>query len=469
MNTFFKRTFSGLLFLYIAVRTASFFLKDIPIGSEIIGALAVILFLYTCFKNRALAWTILVLELLLGGAGHFFEFNSLLIRTWLLGIFACVWALDIIRRKKLPPLPSKNILVTLSIFGAFLLAAIIGGFLRGHNINYVLQDAILYLFALLLFPALEFETDERPIYQTALRVFVWGSAIFSGLTLLFYSASLFFLKDPYYHWFRNIAAGKITDLGEHFFRIVLPEQLFFIPIILVLMSLLIKKSEKKWWLLLTPALFVLTLNFTRIYILALGVSAFVLLYRTSWKQWLKTSALSLGVFLLIFFGTHLAASRGQSLGLELLGVRVTGVRAPDTDPSGAIRLALLPDIKRTIQKHPLLGSGLGTTATYLDPVTQTPQTRTQFDWGYFEMIAELGILGTIAYLAFLGTILYNFAHTTRLGDPLSRGLFAGAIALFIINITTPALFQGFGVLYFIYLRQSNHKIILPLSNHLSSK
>jgi O-antigen ligase len=85
------------------------------------------------------------------------------------------------------------------------------------------------------------------------------------------------------------------------------------------------------------------------------------------------------------------------------------------------------------------------------------------------MITELGILGTIAYLAFLGTILYNFAHTTRLGDPLSRGLFAGAIALFIINITTPALFQGFGVLYFIYLRQSNHKIILPLSNHLSSK
>lgn len=451
MNTFFKGSFSALLLLYIVVRVTSFFLINIPIGSEIIGAIAVALFLYTCLENLSAAWTILVLELLLDGAGHFFEFNSLLLRTWLLGIFACFWVWKIVRAKKLPPLPPKNILITFGIFGAFLSWAIVGGFLHGHHTMYILQDAILYLFALLLFPALEFETTEKTIYQTALAVFVWGSAIFSGLTLALYSLGISVLQDPYYHWFRDVAAGKITDLGAHFFRIVTAEQLFFVPIILVLMSLLMKKSEKKWWLLLTPALFVLALNFTRIYLLAIAAAAFVLLYQTPWKQWFKISALSLVTFLLIFFGAHLGASRGQSLGLELLGVRVSGVRAPETDPSGAIRIALLPDIKNTIKKHPLLGSGLGTTATYMDPITKTPQTRTQFDWGYFEMIAELGILGTIAYLAFLGTILYNFARATRLDDHLSRGLFAGALALFIINITTPALFQGFGILYFIYI------------------
>jgi len=463
MNTFFKRSNAYLLILFLTVRAASFFLKNIPIGSEIIGALAVGLFIYACFKNRSAAWTILVLELLLDGAGHFFEFRSLLLRTWLLGIFACFWLWKIARTKKLPPLPPKNILISFGVFGAFLLWALIGGFLHDHNTTYVIQDAILYLFALLLFPALDFEIAPNPIYETALRVFIWGSAIFSGLTLALYSSGVFFLTDPYYHWFRNVAAGKITDLGAHFFRIVLPEQLFFVPIILVLLSLLIKKSEKKWWLLLAPALFVLTLNFTRIYILALAVSALTLLYRESWKQMLKISALSLGAFLLIFFGTHIAASRGQSLGLELLGVRVTGVRAPTTDPSGAIRLALLPDIKKTITQHPLLGSGLGTTATYVDPITGQPQTRTQFDWGYFEMIAELGILGTLAYLAFLGTILYNFARATKLDTPLSRGLFAGALSLFIINITTPALFQGFGILYFIYL--STHTKPLNVNDH----
>lgn len=457
MNIFLTRPFGSLLFLYSAIRAASFFLKNTPFATEIIGALTVGFFLYTCFKNRTLAWTILIIELLLGGAGHFFEFNSLLLRTWLLGIFACCWLWKIVRAKKLPPLPQKNILIAFAIFGAFLCWAIIGGFLRDHNTNYILQDAILYLFALLLFPANEFETENNHIYQLALRVFVWGSAIFSGLTLALYSSGVFFLTDPYYHWFRNVAAGKITDLGAHFFRIVLPEQLFFIPIILVLMSLLIKKSEKKWWILLAPAFFVLALNFTRIYILALGISAFTLLYRTNWKPWLKISTISLALFLLIFSGTHLAASRGQSLGLELLGVRATGVRAPESDPSGAIRLALLPDIKNTIKKHPFFGSGLGTTATYLDPITKTTQTRTQFDWGYFEMIAELGILGTIAYLSLLTTILFNFVRSTHLNNHLSRGLFAGAISLFIINITTPALFQGFGVLYFIYLALPIHK------------
>jgi hypothetical protein len=30
-------------------------------------------------------------------------------------------------------------------------------------------------------------------------------------------------------------------------------------------------------------------------------------------------------------------------------------------------------------------------------------------------------------------------------------LLAGAISLFIINITTPALFQGFGILYFVFI------------------
>lgn len=446
-----KHTFTLLFASFITIRIASFFLIEYSIVTAIIAALLIIAFTYIAVNRTALAWRLLVLELTLDGAGHFFELRSLILRTWLLGIFATAWIAQKIRTRSPIVWPRKNILIALGTFGVVLTWSMMNGFLNHHTRGYIVQDTILYLFLALLFPALEFETDERPIYQTALRIFVWGSTIFSGLTLLFYSASIFFLKDPYYHWFRNIAAGKITDLSEHFFRIVLPEQLFFIPIILVLMSLLIKKSEKKWWLLLAPALFVLTLNFTRIYILALGVSAFVLLYRTSWKQWLKTSALSLGVFLLIFFGTHLTASRGQSLGLELLGVRMTGVRAPDTDPSSAIRLALLPDIKRTIQKHPLLGSGLGTTATYLDPVTRQPQTRTQFDWGYFEMIAELGILGTLAYLAFLFTILYNFYRTTHLGDNFSRGLFAGAISLFIINITTPALFQGFGILYFIYL------------------
>ncbi|MEK7190009.1 MAG: hypothetical protein AAB666_03475, partial [Patescibacteria group bacterium] len=154
----------------------------------------------------------------------------------------------------------------------------------------------------------------------------------------------------------------------------------------------------------------------------------------------------------------LMASRGQSMGWELLGVRMGGVTAPTDELSGAIRMALLPDIWRTIKLRPWLGSGLGTTVSFVHPVTKVLEIRPQFDWGYLEMLAELGILGTLAYVIFLLIILYSLARVAysavglaNSSNPLLKGLLAGGAALFAINITTPALFQGFGVLYFVFV------------------
>lgn len=86
-----------------------------------------------------------------------------------------------------------------------------------------------------------------------------------------------------------------------------------------------------------------------------------------------------------------------------------------------------------------------------NPTAQGRTTRTQFDWGYFEMLAELGIIGTLIFLVFFFTVLYYLARlaysSTHENSALSRGLLAGGISLLIINITTPGLFHGFGILY----------------------
>jgi O-antigen ligase len=150
---------------------------------------------------------------------------------------------------------------------------------------------------------------------------------------------------------------------------------------------------------------------------------------------------------------HTIVSRGKSSGLELIGLRASGITTPSRDISGAIRLALLPDILHSIKKHPWLGSGLSTTVTFVNPVTNSQETRTQFDWGYLEMITELGILGTVAYLVLLSAILYNLTnrrHQQWNTIIRGRGLAAGLVALGIINLTTPALFQGFGVVFIVY-------------------
>lgn len=448
-----------LVLAYTGVRVLSLLTYENVLTNAIVASLLIVGFAGITIKNRLAAWVIVVAELLLHGAGHFFELGGLNLRTGFLGIFAILWLFDRLRDHSFPR-PRRSIQITLAIFSIFLGIAIIRGFFFDHATKQILQDAMLFFFFFLFFPALEYPLAQSQALARVTRAYVAGSAVFSAITLAIYATGLGTLPDTYYHWFRNVASGKITDLGNHFFRIVLPEHLLVVPIILVIASYLMRTPKAKHlWIVMSLSLFTLALNFSRIYFLALAAGFIVLVYRQSLRRWLTVSALAATSLLIIFMATHSLASRGASLGLELLGVRSAGISSPTTDVSGAIRLALLPDIIQTINEHPWLGSGLATEVEFLSPVTNSVERRTQFDWGYLELIAELGTLGTLSYLALLGTILYHLgqlAYSRHSGAPdnqlpLLRGLFAGALSLFVINLTTPALFQGFGVLYFAFL------------------
>ncbi len=404
---------------------------------------------------------ILIAEFFLNGAGHFFEFFDLLLRTWFLGIFGIIWLAQKVKQKNICAHPQLFLSASISLIvaGVFLLLSIVNGYLRQHTIMFIAQDAILYLFFLLLFPALEMLKYPDATLAKIAYGYILGSAIFSFVTVYIYASGIGTLPDAYYHWFRNIAAGKITDIGNNFFRIVLPEHLLMVPAILIIASYLMKDPKnKKLWLYIICASFVLMLNFSRIYFIGLIAGFVILKFKQSLKNWFLISATVLMSIFLMFIATNLIVSRGQSFGIELLGVRMGGMTAPKTELSGAIRLALLPDIFRTIKLHPWFGSGLGTTVSFVHPVTKELEIRTQFDWGYLELLAELGIFGMLAYLIFLLIIIYILVRRTCSTNGLANkhgslfnGLFAGGIALFIINITTPALFQGFGVLYFVFL------------------
>lgn len=499
--------------VYALIRALSFLTYNHEIVNQIFTAILVACFAYVCVKKLPLAWTVLVAEFLLDGSGRFFELSGLLLRTWFLVIFVTVWIAESVRKqfvipveashttvgersgepalsdsrmgipfhisketlwqllKGFPPLHSplwrgrfgrndkyslpRIILVFIGLFTISLAFSVLNGFFRHNMPIYIFQDITLYLFLFLLFPALEFQKEiSDPLIKIA-KGYILGSAAFSFITFFIYSGGIGILPDAYYHWFRNVAGGKITDLGSNFFRVVLPEHLIIVPVILVLASFLMRDiKNKKLWLFLVLSSFVLALNFTRIYFIGLAAGMIFLAYRQNFKRWLVVSATSALCVIVLFAGTHLAASSGQSLGLELLGVRFAGVAAPAGDVSGAIRLAILPNAVEIIKQRPWLGSGLGTMVTFISPVTNQPESRTQFDWGYLEMIAELGIIGTVSYLALLLLILYSvwrkaFSNADTEQNFLLRGLLAGGITLFFINITTPALFQGFGVLFFV--------------------
>lgn len=455
------------VFFFALLRVISFLTWGHPELNNIIALLLVMAFAGVSIRKPPFAWSILVGECILDGSGHFFEFEGLLLRTWFLGIFGTVWLIRKVREKNFHFDLPRPILLSMAVFGFFICVSILIGFLNRHSPMNVLQDSMLYLFFLLVFPALEFQKSNHIFTQIFAKTFILGSALFSFITLVIYSSGLGTLPDTYYHWFRNVAAGKITDLGSHFFRIVLPEHLLIVPAILIIASYLLKQPKNiKLWLFMQGALFVVALNFSRIYFLALAVGFSCLAYKQPLKRWFGISMFTAASLLILFTSTHFIASRGTSFGLELLGIRAAGITTPSDDVSGAIRIALLPDIMRTIKKSPWVGSGLGTQVTFTHPVTKEVESRTQFDWGYLELIAELGILGTIAFTTFLILVMYRLAGSTyRAVDAsnfqLHHGLIAGAISLFVINITTPALFQGFGVLYFVF-------ILSLLQNHASA-
>lgn len=440
-----------LLITFVVIRLLSLTTYQQPFLNGILAALLIGGFTCICIKNPKYGWFILLGELLLDGAGHFFELQGLLLRTWFLGIFGVAWLVKKNRNRDFQ-LPTRPIFGSIIALGLVVIGAIINGFFSHHSPTIIIQDALLFAFLGLLFPALEWKKETTEPLSVIAKTWIYGSVLFSLTTFWWYSSSFGVLRDTYYHWFRNIAAGKITDLGQHFFRVVLPEHEFIIPIILVLAAYLMynyetnRREQKLWWMMLA-CLMILALNFSRIYFGALALGFLLFFSKKIFKQWLIVSSISATSLILIFFSFHLTASRGQSIGLELLGLRAAGTNLQN-DTSGAIRLAILPDAIQQIRTRPWFGSGLGATVTYVDPATQAPVTRSQFDWGYLEMLAELGSIGTLLFLIFYGIVLY---HLTKIKTPLGRGLLAGGISLLLINVTMPVLFHGFGLLYIVLL------------------
>ena len=168
-------------------------------------------------------------------------------------------------------------------------------------------------------------------------------------------------------------------------------------------------------------------------------------------------------FLVIFCGLFFIASKGKSFGLEVFGLRAQSIILPDSENSSLSRLLLLPKILEKIKNAPLSGSGLGSTVTVYSPVLKKDITTPHFDWGYLEILAELGIIGFVVWFIFITKTLFTIKK-----QPLIRAVF---ISLLVINLTSPALFHVFGTLLISFIvamqgRVSEESPVSPL--HTSS-
>ncbi len=419
---------------------------------------------YLLLRNDERGWLIIAGELILGGAGGFLEIRGVSLRTLLLISAMAIFVYHVLKNKQFDVIGSKRTL--LLIFKA--LFVIIGlsamrGYYFGHNLKLVLADTIPYLFLLYYFPLkqlLQSETFRRTSFNMLIAAII-GNFIFIYLTLAGFSSGVFALQDSYYHWFRDVAGGKITDYGTGFFRILTNEQLLIVPLLIFFIGNIIrqptptppKRGITSFGLAMTGALLaLLTINITRIYLVALAVGILFLFSAKNWKRWLTYSAGAFIFFILAFSLTHLAATKGKSLGWEYLGLRLQSIAMPQIEDSSLSRMMLLPKILEKIKLHPILGNGLGDAVTVFSPVFDANITTPHFDWGYLEIIDELGLVGLATWILIIGYLILKIKQ--------NKTALAGLVGLLVINITSPALFHVLGVVFLIYLLSSYGEVEL---------
>lgn len=445
-----------LLVVFFAVRLFSYLLADHLLIQGIIVFCLILMLGILYFKNPHLAWYVVIGEIFLGGSGHFLELNGLSIRSLFIITFLFLWLAEQLGKKYLlnSIKINKTLIALLGIFLLFLFLAAGIGIANQQSLKLIIQNSIPFFFLILIFPSYHLfrntKSQERLIRLVI--TFILGTAIFSGLIFFLYSSGSLVLQDNFYHWYRDVAAGKITDMGNGFMRIVEPEHLLLVPIILFISSLVMRdeKHNKMWYLFLFLAMVPLVLNFSRTYFLAFFVGLLILKYKHRWYRWLAFSAINISLIILIFVSASFFASGGTTFGTELLGIRFSSVAKPQTELSAATRMMILPSIIDLIKVHPLVGSGLGQKVTYFNSFTFDQITTDQYDWGYLQLLTQLGLFGLISFLSIVFFALIKLLKKIRIytdfHDP-DVGFLAGLVAFMFMTIFMPALFHVFGIFF----------------------
>ena len=429
---------------YFALRIFTYFFSPVTplVAGSIVNtavALAVLaLAMYWLIKKDWRGWLIVAGEIIFCGSGNMLSVGSI-------SLIASVGIYFVLSFKKTKLSISR---VGILIFALIAWAGIssIIGYKNGHALGNVITDFIPYLFLLYYFPLRDLLRDDK--FKGEVFNMIAGALIGCGLitvfTSLMYGFGIFILQDNYYHWFRDVCGGKITDTGANFFRVILNEQLLLILIALYFIKRVKEKYEFVNDMVLVAVAAILAINLTRIYYLALVIGLCFAFNKLLWRKWVLNSAAVLLCIFTFFTGFHILVGGLANPGWEYFGLRATSIVAPHIEESSLSRMLLLPKILEKISSAPILGTGLGDTVTVWSPVYNELITTPHFDWGYLEILAETGAIGLIIWFALTMTVFYLIIKNSAVNGFLFLAPF---VALLVINITSPALFHVFGFIF----------------------
>lgn len=442
----------GAFIVFYLLSVAGFYW---PILQSIVFCLLVLAMVVLIFWRLEWAMIFFLAEWFFGQSGHMFELYGLSLGLILFVILMAGWLVRKIIQKERFTFFNQRISVGWLLLVLFLFLATLRGYWNQHSESLISGDALSYSFLLLIFPLVEFlqVAKNRQWLIKIVAVAIVGVSFFTIFNLLFYSSHLSQVHDTYYWWIRNVLIGKVTDTGQGFFRIVLPAHLWFLPALLVVLAAWWQKElslrTKKQLIFLAIVLsLVLLINFSRAYFLGLLVGLLLFKVFLPWRKWIIFLLIAV-LILIVEFNVIYFITTNHWTGLGFLSGRLGTIVQPEDEMSSLTRLRILPGLLTNIKNNLLTGTGLGTTITYNDPLSQILKSTYYIDWGWLQLLVDLGLLGLVAYLIWLGQMIIGLIKKIRVNasSTVYVGLLAGLLALMIATLTGPFLFHPLGIFY----------------------
>jgi O-antigen ligase len=506
MNLFGKYFKTSLLFISLAL-ILSFVAYFFPLFNKVAFFVILCLTLILTLEKLEYGLYILLAELFIGSKGYLFYFDSgsvsVSLRIALFLVVMSVWLTKwVIAKKKSPLHPpfSKgelkgDLMKWYWILFVFIAWGFVWGIVRGNSFQNVFFDFNSWLYFAMIFPITDVIKSRAEI-ENILQIFIAAVAIIVVKTiflLYIFSHNLEVAMYPLYRWLRQFLIGEITLMDSGFYRIFFQSQIYVLIGFFILVAFLIwrrhdviarsettkqspvdeiaalpavarndRKMVISYLLLIIGSLSSILISFSRSFWVGLAFGllallAFLIIYKFSFKKILKTGLCGLAILLVSVaailitvkfpYPTPEKISWGSMLEERLTDLSEAAVRS---------RWDLLPPLGLAIVKHPVIGSGFGTTVTYKssDPraIQLSPYgkfTTYAFEWGYLDIMLKIGLAGLVVYLLLIAKIWRSGWHLWRVGEFITPGLLLGISALLATNFFSPYLNHPLGIGYLI--------------------
>lgn len=485
MPKIFDKTYSTALLLFILVEFLSFFAFYFQLFNTITFIIILILTAIIGWIKYEFSVFILISELIIGSKGYLFfipitEEKSISIR---LGIFLLIFLIGIIKiirdvaakKEKFVFWHSKLRNYYLLLFIVLIWGAV-WALIRNIGFSNIFFDFNAYLYFALTPILYQLIKNKKQIHRI-IKVFLAAitHVCLKSMFLLFaFSHSVNYIR-PLYKWVRDTGFGEVTLFQGNFYRVFSQAQIYILIGFFIIFALIffIKKQWKNknltgLFALLALCCSTLTLSLSRSFWLA-GTVAFIITllilfgkFKYSFKQTVKIA----GVSIIVFIAGVVLIAGSVKFPWPKTEVDLTALseRFKITDESAvSSRWSQLPELGRTIAKHPIIGSGFGQTVTYIsqDPrvLEDSPSgkyTTFAFEWGYLDQILKFGLAGLIVYMILLYKI-WKLGWSAiekiekRFDKALIFGLLIGFLALLGTHMFSPYLNHPLGIGYIIFI------------------